>query len=136
MKRLAETVLIIMFCVACFLLFSPQLWTQQTPPIPPPLQPLTVTVAWEHLPAWEHYRAVDTNGNPVPLMYRVYYATNVVGPWEVRAAVTNNRAMITNVHRVTGFFYVTASNVFLESDRSELLSLPMDKVSSPTFIAP
>jgi len=104
-------------------------------PMPPPLPPLTATIKWDHLPAWEFYRAVDTNDNPVPLMYRVYYATNVNGPWEVRAETTNNVAIVTNVARVTGFFYVTSSNVFLESDRSDLLALPMDQVKSPTFLS-
>jgi hypothetical protein len=131
--RRAFAVLVISAILA--FLFGWMLFAQPMPPIPMP-PPLTVKIAWDHIPAWEFYVAHDTNGVRIPITYRVYYATNVAGPWEVRATVTNNLAVVTNVHRVTGFFYVTSSNVFLESDKSDLLSLPMDPVKSPTFIAP
>jgi hypothetical protein len=106
----------------------------QTPPLPPgtPLRP--VRVAWDAQPASEYWNAFDTNGNFVGITYRVWQATNVTGPWSVAAVTTNTTATISNLTAHTQFFYVTASNFFLESEPSRLLSIPLDPVPATRLI--
>ena len=98
----------------------------------PELRP--VKVLWDPQPASEYYAAVDTNGNFVGITYRVYNATNVTGPWTVVATTTNLSATISNLTARTQFFYVTASNFFLESEASRILSIPQDKVPLPRLL--
>jgi hypothetical protein len=109
----------------------------QSPPLPslpptPALRP--VKVLWDPQPASEYYAAVDTNGNFVGITYRVYNATNVIGPWTVVATTTNLSATISNLTARTQFFYVTASNFFLESEASRIVSIPQDKVPLPRLL--
>lgn len=110
--------------------------TAQAPPMPPPIELKPVTVKWERLPWSEYYRAENTNGEPVNIVYRVYNSTNVAGPWAVVAETTNTVATVSNLVAKTQFFFVTSSNVFLESDRSDLLSLPVEKVAPPVLLIP
>jgi hypothetical protein len=105
----------------------------QTPPMPP--APRTVPIVWDRLPSEDYFRAVDTNGNPVHITFRVYQATNITGPWEVVAVTTNHQAEVSNLTARTYFFYVTSSNFFLESDRSEVIGLPYERVPGTRFIA-
>jgi len=107
------------------------LWAQ-TPPLPPAPALRPVTVLWDPQPASEYYNAVDTNGNFVGITYRVYNASQVTGPWTVVATTTNLSATISNLTARTQFFYVTASNFFLESEASRILSIPQDKVPLPS----
>ena len=109
----------------------------QSPPLPslppaPELRP--VKVVWDPQPASEYYNAVDTNGNFVGITYRVYNASQVTGPWSVVATTTNLSATISNLTARTQFFYVTASNFFLESEASRILSIPQDKVPLPRLL--
>lgn len=103
----------------------------QTPPAPPGFAPAitnTVTVTWDRNPASDYYLAVDTNGAPVPLLYRVrqsYAVTNPL-PWPVVAETTNTVAVISNLTARTHFWYVTVSNFFLESDPSSIIALPFE----------
>ena len=127
----APVVGLLMVVLAAGLIFaqSPPL---PAPPPPPALRP--VTVLWDAQPASEYYHAFDTNGNFVGITYRVYNATNVTGPWTVVATTTNLSATISNLTARTQFFYVTASNVFLESEASRILSIPQDKVPLPRLL--
>jgi hypothetical protein len=109
----------------------------QSPPLPalppaPELRP--VKILWDPQPASEYYNAVDTNGNFVGITYRVYNSSNVTGPWTVVATTTNLSATISNLTARTQFFYVTASNFFLESEASRILSIPQDKVPLPRLL--
>jgi hypothetical protein len=106
----------------------------QSPPLPPAPGLRPVKVRWDPQPASEYYNAVDTNGNFVGITYRVYNATNVTGPWTVMATTTNLSATISNLTARTQFFYVTASNFFLESEASRILSIPQDKVPLPRLL--
>lgn len=130
--RLQRAYAFLVVAAILWLLFSWLLGAQPSPPLPP--QPLTVRISWDRLADSEYYRAADTNGVLIPLTYRVYNATNITGPWFVAGATTNTATTLTNLNWQTQFFYVTASNVFLESDRSELLSLPFGKVNPPNLI--
>jgi hypothetical protein len=103
----------------------------QNPPLPPGAEPAltnTVTIAWDRNPASDYYLAVDTNGIPVPLLYRVRQSHSITNPlpWPVVAETTNTTAVISNLTLRTHFWYVTASNFFLESAPSQFLSLPFE----------
>lgn len=106
----------------------------QTPPVPPAPALRPVKVVWDPQPASEYYNAVDTNGNFVGITYRVYNASVVTGPWTVVATTTNLSATISNLTARTQFFYVTASNFFLESEASRILSIPQEKVPPPRLL--
>ena len=109
----------------------------QSPPLPsqpPAPAQRPVKVVWEPQPASEYYNAVDTNGNFVGITYRVYNASQVTGPWAVVATTTNLSATISNLTARKQFFYVTASNFFLESEASRILSIPQDKVPLPRLL--
>lgn len=117
--------------------FTAGLLFAQSPPLPslppaPALRP--VKVLWDPQPASEYYHAVDTNGNFVGITYRVYNASQVTGPWAVVATTTNLSATISNLTARKQFFYVTASNFFLESEASRILSIPQDKVPLPRLL--
>ncbi|MBI1176197.1 hypothetical protein GC207_02020 [bacterium] len=98
----------------------------------PELRP--VKIVWDPQPASEYYQAVDTNGDYVGITYRVYNATNVTGPWTVLATTTNLSATISNLTARTQFFYVTASNFFLESAASRIVSIPQQPVPLPRLV--
>lgn len=106
----------------------------QSPPVPtaPELRP--VKIAWDPQPASEYYNAVDANGDFVGITYRVYNATNVTGPWAVMATTTNLSATISNLTARTQFFYVTASNFFLESAASRIVAIPQEPVPLPRLV--
>lgn len=105
--------------------------TGQTPPMPDGSAPAitnTVTVAWDRNPADDYYAAVDSNGLPVPLTYRVRQSHSITNPlpWPVVVETTNTTAVISNLTARTHFWYVTVSNFFLESEPSRIVALPFD----------
>ncbi len=104
----------------------------QTPPLPPGALTNTVTIAWDRNPASDYYVAVDTNGVPVPLLYRVRQSHSITNPlpWPVVAETTNTLAVISNLTARTHFWYVTVSNFFLESEPSSIVALPFDPPSN------
>lgn len=119
--RRSWTVTDLVLLAAALVTILAGLLAAQTPPLPPgaPMRP--VKVAWDAQPDSDYWFAIDTNGNFVGITYRVWQATNVSGPWSVAATTTNLTATISNLTAHTQFFYVTASNFFLESDRSRLI---------------
>jgi hypothetical protein len=101
----------------------------QTPPLPPGAAITnTVTLAWDRNPASDYYLAVDTNGVAVPLLYRVRQSHSITNPlpWPVIFETTNTVALISNLTSRTHFWYVTASNFFLESAPSSIVALPFE----------
>lgn len=104
-------------------------------PVPPPPGPValtnTITIAWDRNPEVDYYTAVDTNGVQVPLVYRLRQSTSITNamPWPVIATTTNVSVVVSNLTAQTHFWYVTASNFFLESEPSRVLSLPFVRPS-------
>lgn len=124
----------LLLLVSLTAVFAAGLLFAQSPPTPQAVELRPVKVAWDPQPASEYYNAVDTNGNFVGITYRVYNATNVTGPWSVVATTTNLSVTISNLTARTQFFHVTASNCFLESEASRILSIPQDKVPPPRLL--
>jgi hypothetical protein len=118
------------FAFALCLAVTAGLWSQSG--AGGPLRP--VTVQWDPQPASEYWAAVDTNGAPVAITYRVYQSTNVTGPWAVVSTTTNTTSTLSNLVARTQFFYVTASNFFLESEPSRIVSIPADPVQPPKLL--
>ena len=133
--RLHPKHLIDAFLLLCLLGLVGSRLFSQTPPLPgEPVETRNVKLGWDPLPFAEYYRAEDTNGQPVAITFRVYHSTNVAGPYSVAAVTTNHQAVISNLTARTHFFYVTSSNFFLESEPSELLSLPYERVTGTKLL--
>jgi hypothetical protein len=97
--------------------------------LPPAAITNTVRVSWDRNPASDYFHALDSEGNPVPLLYRVRMSTDIARPhgqWTVLAETTNTTAVLTNLVAANLFFTVTASNFFLESEPSSIVAIPWD----------
>lgn len=107
----------------------------QEPPLP---ESYSVRLAWDPPPASDVWNSVNPDGEPVPLVYRVYHthslgstnATHLTNGWTIIATTTNHQGgvIISNLSPVLpSFFSVTVSNYWFESEPSKLLGSPAPK---------
>ena len=121
-KRVKKLILILA------LLFSVSAYAQS------PTETISVTVKWDENPDTALFVAEDQNGNPVVLQYRVYIATNVTGPYTVIGETAGLSLTMPALPKANHFFYVTAFFLGLESNPSQILSLPMGPVQGTKLI--
>jgi hypothetical protein len=69
--------------------------------------------------------------------YQLYSATNVTGPYTLRAATTNGaqtNLVLTNIVASRSFYYLTASNLWCESLPSNTVTTPAPAKSSTSLV--
>jgi hypothetical protein len=75
-----------------------------------------------------HADSVTISWQPNPpddqASYLVYQATNVAGPFAVTSATPDIQVTLTNLSEKAYFWFVTATNLWGESDHSDMISTP------------